>query len=54
MGWSRARLGELLGGRQLADTPQAGAKVTSVQELEGAEPAEFSLGFRVRVGLRMG
>ena len=36
MGWSRGRLGELLGGAQLADTPQAGAKVTGVQELEGA------------------
>ena len=39
MGWSRNRLGELLGGQNLADTPEAGAKVTGVQELEGARPA---------------
>ena len=36
MGWSRGRLEELLVGAQLADTPQAGAKLTGVQELEGA------------------
>ena len=36
MGWSRSRLGELLGGTRLADTADAGAKVTGVQELEGA------------------
>ena len=36
MGWSRGRLGELLGGMRLADTAEAGAKVTGVQELEGA------------------
>jgi len=36
MGWSRGRLGELLGGTALAGTAEATAKVTGVQELEGA------------------
>ncbi len=36
MGWSRGRLGELLGGTRLADTAEAAAKVTGVQDLEGA------------------
>ncbi len=36
MAWSRSRLEELLAGTQLADTPEAGASITGVQELEGA------------------
>ena len=35
MAWSRSRLEELLTGTQLADTSDASARITGVQELEG-------------------